>query len=168
MAETSVSTRTPSTAAAGRAPDIFRSFRSEMDRLFDSFATGFGLPRFATFDADSPPAFRAPAVDVTEAGDAFKITAEMPGISEKDVQVSVSGDMLTIRGEKRQEREDKQTNAHLTERSYGMFQRSFQIPNGIDRDGISADFSNGVLTLTLPKTAELAPKQIEVKAGSST
>ena len=88
-------------------------------------------------------------------------------MTEKDIEVAVSGDMVTLKGEKRQEREDKTENYHISERSYGSFQRSFYIPDGVDRDKIAAEFSKGVLTLTLPKTAEAqkASKKIEVKAA---
>ena len=79
----------------------------------------------------------------------------------------MSGDMVTLKGEKRQEKEDKTENYYISERSYGAFQRSFYIPDGVDRDKIAAQFSKGVLTLTLPKSAEAqkASKKIEVKAG---
>jgi HSP20 family protein len=108
-----------------------------------------------------------PAVDITEDDKGYRIAAELPGMSEKDIDVSISGDMLTIKGEKRQEREEKEKNRYLSERSYGMFQRSFPLPEGVDRDKISADFSKGVLTLTLPKTADAQKQQkkIEVKAS---
>jgi len=108
-----------------------------------------------------------PAVDVTEDDKAYKITAELPGLDQKDIEVSVTGDVLVIKGEKRQEREEKDKNRYLSERSYGAFQRNFSLPDGIDRDKIGADFSKGLLTLTLPKTAEAQKQQkkIEVKAG---
>jgi HSP20 family protein len=154
-------------------PDVWQSFRSEMDRLFDRFGGG-GLPSFRRM-FDLEPLWRyessfgvaAPAVDVTEDDKAYKISAELPGMSEKDIEVAVSGDMLTLKGEKRQEREEKDKNRYLSERSYGAFQRSFTLPEGVDRDKISADFSKGVLTLTLPKTGEAQKQQkkIEIKAS---
>jgi len=108
-----------------------------------------------------------PAVDVIEDDRGYKITAELPGLDQKDIEVSVTGDVLVIKGEKRQEREEKDKNRYLSERSYGAFQRNFSLPDGIDRDKINADFAKGVLTLTLPKTAEAQKQQkkIEVKAG---
>ena len=97
----------------------------------------------------------------------YKISAELPGIDAKDVDVSVFGDMLVLKGEKRQEREEKDKNYHLSERAYGSFQRAFELPASVDRNKIAADFSKGVLTLTLPKTAEAQKpiKKIEVKSS---
>jgi HSP20 family protein len=158
------------TQARGAAPDVWQTFRSEMDRLFDRF----GFPSFRRmFDVEpfwgmeSSFGVSVPAVDVIEDEKAYRITAELPGLEQKDVDVSVTGDVLVIKGEKRQEREEKDKNRYLSERSYGVFQRNFALPDGIDRDRISADFSKGVLTLTLPKTAEAQKQQkkIEVKAG---
>jgi HSP20 family protein len=108
-----------------------------------------------------------PAVDLAETDKAYTVTAELPGMDEKDIDVSINGDMLVIKGEKRQEKEEKNKNYYLSERSYGQFQRSFSLPTGIDRDKIAAEFSKGVLTLTLPKSAEAQQQQkkIEVKGG---
>jgi HSP20 family protein len=88
-------------------------------------------------------------------------------MSEKDIDLSISGDMLILKGEKRQEREEKDKNRYLSERSYGAFQRSFALPEGVDRDKIAAQFSKDVLTITLPKTphAQQQQKRIEVKAS---
>jgi HSP20 family protein len=88
-------------------------------------------------------------------------------IDAKDIDVSVSGDMLVLKGEKRQEKEEKDKNYHYSERAYGSFQRAFELPASVDRDKVAADFSNGVLTITLPKTAEAQKptKKIEVKSG---
>ena len=173
MASTPVEVNKTAPAPAG-APDAWRSFRTEMDRLFDRFAGGWGMPSLRRmFDVE--PAFRyessftlpSPAVDITEGDAAYKVTAELPGMSEKEIEVVVSGDMLTLKGEKRQEKEQKEKNFYLSERSYGSFQRSFYVPDGVDRDKIAADFSKGVLTITMPKTAKAMEQQkkIEVKAG---
>ncbi len=156
------------------ATDPLQSFRTEMDRLFDRFSGGFGFPSLRRmFDmepawrAESSFSFAAPAVDMTEDDKAYKIAAELPGMSEKDIEVSLSGDLLVLKGEKRQEHEEKEKNRYLSERSYGAFQRSFVVPDGVDRDKVAAEFSKGVLTLTLPKTpaAQKEQKKIEVKAG---
>ena len=149
-------------------PDIWQSFRTDMDRLFDRFGGSFGLPSLPRlFDLEPTNSYAAPAVDVTESDGAFSITAELPGLDEKDIDVSVSGDLLAIKGEKREEKEEKNKNYYLSERSYGQFQRSFSLPSGIDRDKINAEFSKGVLTITLPKSAEAQKQQkkIEVKKG---
>ncbi|MGO9785457.1 MAG: Hsp20/alpha crystallin family protein [Stellaceae bacterium] len=133
-----------------------------MDRLFDRF----GVPSFPSFFGASPDlAFTVPAVDVTEDDKAYKIAAEMPGVEEKDIDVSVNEDTLVLKGEKRQEKEEKGKNTYVSERSYGSFQRAFALPEGVDRGKIAADFSKGVLTVTLPKTPESQKQQkkIEIK-----
>jgi len=175
MAQTVEVKRNERAAAPLPAPagDIWQSFRNDMQRLFDQvWNRGFfpSLPR--AFDVE--PIWRQwpsvgaaqPAVDYAEDEKAYHITAELPGMSEKEVDVSLSGDTLTIKGEKRSEKEEKAKNYYLSERSYGSFQRSFTLPDGTDRDKIEASFAAGVLTLTLPKTAEAVKQQkkIEVKA----
>jgi HSP20 family protein len=162
-------------APVARAPDPFVALRTEMDRLFDRFSSGFGFPSLRRmFDVE--PSWPAswplsdnglPAVDVTENATAYKITAELPGMKEKDIEVAVTDDTLTIKGEKREEHEEKGENRYLSERSYGAFQRSFVLPRGVDRDKLEASFANGVLTVTLPKTPEARKqeKKIEVKGA---
>jgi HSP20 family protein len=154
--------------------DPWRAFRTEMDRLFDRFTGGFGFPSVhRLFDVeplwrdDTVTGMTLPAVDVFEDEKVFKITAELPGMSEKDIDVTVTGDLLVLKGEKQQEHEEKGKNRYLAERSYGSFQRSFHLPDGVARDKITAGFSNGVLTVTLPKTteAQAQQKKIEVKAA---
>ena len=152
------------------ATDPWQNFRSEMERMFDRF--GFGVPAVRRmFDLapsfESNFSFNVPAVDVTEDDKAYKIAAELPGLDEKDVDVSVTGDVLTVKGEKRQEKEEKNKNWYVSERAYGSFQRAFTLPDGVDREKIAADFSKGVLTVTLPKSAEAQKQQkkIEVKAA---
>jgi HSP20 family protein len=156
--------------APATAPDIWQSFRGEMDRLFDRF----GFPSLRrVFDIEpswrsaSSFGFSAPAIDMSEDERAYKISAELPGIDAKDIEVSVSGDTLVLKGEKRQEKEEKDKNYHFSERSYGSFQRSFQLPSSVDRNKVAADFSKGVLTITLPKTAEAKKpvKKIEVRSS---
>jgi HSP20 family protein len=157
--------------APSPTPHPFHALRNEMDRLFDRFATGLRMPSWrGLFDLE--PSWRsfdfaAPAVDATEDDKAYKIMAEMPGLEEKDIELSISGNMLTLKGEKRQEKEEKDKNRYLSERFYGSFQRSFALPDGVDRDNIGAELTKGVLTITLPKKAEAQTpeKKIEVKAG---
>ena len=159
--------------AQTNVPDVWHSFRSEMDRLFDRLGSGFGFPSLRRmFDVEpawrSSFSFSTPAIDMSEDEKAYKISAELPGIDAKDIDVSLSGDMLVLRGEKRQEREekDKNKNYHFSERTYGSFQRAFDLPTTVDRNKIAADFSKGVLTITLPKTAEAQKpqKKIEIKS----
>jgi HSP20 family protein len=152
-------------APAPATPDIWRSLRTEMDRLFDNFTSRFGVAPFFQTRFDTSLSLPSPAVDITEEEGAFNVSAEVPGMSEKDINVSLSGDTLTIKGEKRQEREEKGDNRYLSERSYGAFQRSFSLPEDVDREKIAASFAKGVLTVTLPKSAKAAPKKIEVKAA---
>ncbi|MDA8052511.1 MAG: Hsp20/alpha crystallin family protein [Rhodospirillales bacterium] len=156
------------------ATDPFRALRNEMDRIFDRFTTGFGFPSFGRV-FDMAPAWQSdwllgdglPAVDLTESDQAYKVAAELPGMTEKDVEVSVTDDILVIKGEKREDREEKTENRHVSERAYGSFRRSFSLPAGIDYDKMAASFANGVLTVTLPKApeAQRKEKKIEVKAG---
>ncbi len=152
------------------AQDAWHSFRREIDRLFDQFDRGFGWPLARLFDPPSRTAafsFSVPAVDVTEDDKAYTITAELPGLDEKAVEMSLSGDRLVIKGEKRQETEEKNKDCYLSERSYGSFQRSFQLPAGVDREHPEARFAKGVLTVTLPKTdqAQKQTKTIDIKAA---
>ena len=166
----------PHERAQPQVPDLWRSFRGDMDRMFDRMFERFGMPSLRRmFDMDPGSRFSgpfgssAPPIDISEDENCYKIMAELPGLDAKDVDVSMSGDMLVIKGEKRQEKEGTNQNYHFSERSYGAFHRAFDLPSSVDRDKISADFSKGVLTITLPKTADAQkqPKKIEVKAGSS-
>ncbi len=131
--------------------------RSSVDRLFDDF---FGLDRPTLRE---PSLNVVPAVDLEETGDAFKITAELPGMDKKDIQITFENNVLSISGEKKAEKEIKEENYHRLERSYGKFHRSFELPGYIDRDKIEADYKDGILHITIPKTEEAKPKQIEVK-----
>ncbi len=161
----------PAPASAG---DSWRSFRTEMDHLFDRFSGAFGMPSLRRmFDlapaarSESTFSFATPSVDVAEDEKAFKITAELPGLEPKDVEISVTGDMLVLKGEKKEAKEQKEKNYYMSERTYGSFQRSFALPDGVDRDKIAADLAKGVLTITLPKTAEAQKpaQKIEVKSA---
>ena len=167
--------KTPATTHAP-LPDMWRSLHHEMDRVFDRFARrfDFGLPSLRRmFDmepawrTDTSFTFAAPAIDVSEDEKSYKITAELPGMEQKDIEIELSGDLLTLKGEKRVEREEKAKNRYISERAYGSFQRSFALPEGVDRDKIAADLSKGVLTIALPKTAaaQKQQKKIAIKAA---
>jgi len=158
------------------APSPWRPFdnlRREIDRLFDDFGGGFWRSPFPRSFFDAPlgrgePTWPvAPAVDVSETEKGYEIKAEMPGMDEKNIEVMLADGTLTIKGEKQEEKEEKQKDYYLRERSFGSFQRSFQVPDGVDTNKIEASFKNGVLTLNLPKSAEAqkAAKRIEVKAS---
>ena len=105
-----------------------------------------------------------PAVDVFEKEDRFVVKAELPGIKEGDIDVSVTDDMLTIKGEKKTETEVKEENYHRSERAYGSFFRSIPIPSGVDTDKVEANYENGVLEVTMPKVAKVKPKKVSVSA----
>lgn len=140
--------------------DVFSSLQREIDRVFADF--GRGLPALGDFGKGA-----GLKVNVAETDSAFEVTAEIPGVDAKDIDVQLKDGVLTIRGEKKDEREEKdeKKNYHLVERSYGMFERSFTVGNDIDVDKISAAFDKGVLKVTLPKLAEAKAKvqKIEVK-----
>jgi HSP20 family protein len=156
-------------ALAGEAWRPFESLRKEVDRLFEDFGDDFWrrpLRSLATLERSWPKKFPAnPAVDVTETDKAFEITAELPGMDEKNVEVSVANDGLTIRGEKNEETEEKKKDYYVSERRYGSFERYFGLPEGVDADKIEATFKNGVLKVILPKTVEAQKpaKKIDIK-----
>lgn len=149
----------------------FDMFRREVDRLFDDWSTGswdwpFGRRARAGTPATAQESFlrfNVPAVDVVEKDKAYEITAELPGIDEKNVEVSLVDDVLTIRGEKSEEKEQKEKDYHLSERRYGSFQRSFRLPDGIDAGKIDASFKNGVLSITVPKSEESQRRQRKIE-----
>lgn len=156
----------PTAPSPATTPDLWQSLRTEMDRLFDSFTGRFNGMPFLPRQSSSMLSMPNPAVDITEREDAFIVTAEVPGLAEKEIEVLLSGNTLTIKGEKRQEREEKGDNQYLSERSYGAFQRAFSLPETVDSEKIEASFGNGVLTLTLPKAVVTPPKKIEVKSAA--
>jgi HSP20 family protein len=150
----------------------FESLRREIDRLFDDFEWGSWRTPFRRALFDVEPFLRGevkwgkvPAVDVADTANNYEITAELPGLDEMDIEVKFSDGTLTIRGQKKEEKEEKKKDYYLSERHYGLFQRSFSVPDGVDPEKIEAAFKNGVLTVTLPKTAEAQKKvkKIEVK-----
>ncbi|MFA6154786.1 Hsp20/alpha crystallin family protein [Mesorhizobium sp.] len=161
-------------APAGNWATPFESLRREIDRLFDDFHPfNFRMPSTRSLLGRELPALRstgwpvAPAMDLVEKDKEYEITAELPGIDEKNVDIKLSNHTLTIKGEKTEEKEEKDKDYYLSERRYGSFQRSFQLPEGVDADKIEANFAKGVLTVKLPKTAEAqkAEKKIAVKAA---
>jgi HSP20 family protein len=144
----------------------FESLRQEIDRLFDDFHP-FGLRRPLARAFQSAAWSVAPAVDLVEKDVQYEITAELPGIDEKNVEVKIANGVLTIRGEKSEEKKEERKDYHLSERSYGSFQRSFRLPDNVDADKIEAHFAKGLLSVTLPKAAVAAAneKKIDIKAA---
>ncbi len=150
----------------------FESLRQEIDRLFDDFGRGSWQPFGRSLFAAEPfwqrtSKWTAPAVDMVEGEKAFELTAELPGMDEKNIEVKVADGRLTIKGEKQEEKEEKKKDYYLQERRFGSFERSFELPEGVDADKIEASFKKGILTVTLPKKpeAQKPTKKIEVKAG---
>jgi len=152
----------------------FESLRHEIDRLFDDFGRGlwrspfrgpiFGIEPFGPRELEWGT---APAVDIVEKDNAYEVTAELPGLDEKSVEVNVANGGLTIKGEKHEEKEERKKGYHLQERRFGSFERSFRLPEGVDADKIEASFNKGVLVVKLPKKPEARKpaKKIEVKSS---
>lgn len=117
----------------------------------------------------SPAAFErgalSPSVEVAEADGAYEITAELPGLDEKDVEITVQKGLLTISGEKKAEREEKKKDYYLSERNYGAFKRTFRIPDDVESGKIAATMKNGVMTVTMPKSAESKAKARKISIG---
>ena len=105
-------------------------------------------------------------MDVTETDNQIEITAELPGLEEKDEQVNVSDNVLTIRGDKKAEKEDRQRDYHVVERSYGSFYRALELPSGVDPENIQANIAKGVLKVIVPKSAPKQAKKIDVKSAA--
>ncbi len=143
------------------ALDPFRDLsgtQSEMNRLFDGF---FGRPS-QVGQVGGMERVWAPAVDMYETRDELVITAELPGLTEKDIQLSITGDMLTIRGERRWDQEVKQENYYRGERWFGKFERALPLPIHVQAEKVKASYRDGVLTVTLPKAEEIKPKEIKI------
>jgi len=136
--------------------DLFH-FRDEMDRLFDEYMERFPARR------EIGERMWSPDVDVHETGNDVVVEAEIPGLDQKDITVSIKDNVLTLKGEKKQEKAIKEANYHRVERSYGSFARSFTLPTGVVADKASATYDNGVLRITLPKSEEVKPKEIAVE-----
>jgi HSP20 family protein len=129
----------------------------EIDRLFSEFAQGLGPNGMQSI---------VPNIEISETDKAIEVSAEMPGLERKDVEISIEDDTITIRGEKKVEDTQKDKNVQLSERSYGVFYRVLQLPAGIDPSSVQATMSNGILKLTIPKPAKSEPKKIEVKEAA--
>jgi HSP20 family protein len=143
----------------------FRILQQEIDSLFNEFTSG--MPMIGRW-ADNANGRLAVRCDVAETDKALEVTAELPGVNEKEIDVSLAGDMLTIKAEKKSDKEEKTKDYHLVERSYGTFQRSMQLPFQVDPAKIEAKFEKGVLKLVVPKPAETQAKvqKIDVKTAA--
>lgn len=143
-------------AEGGQGVEPFYELQRDMNRLFESFFDDFGLtgPGAAGFQ---------PRVDVRDTGEALEITAELPGLTEKDVEVELAPGVLTLRGEKKAEKTEERDGVRYCERSFGRFERRIALPEEVDEAGVKAACRDGVLTVTAPKTRSAARRKIEVE-----
>jgi HSP20 family protein len=141
------------------------AFQQEMNRLFDDFFKGFGL-RPSMESVESFGAF-APQVDMSEDDKSIKVIAELPGIDEKDIDINLSKDSLTIKGEKKLEKEQKGEQSYYAERSFGSFTRVIPLPTEVNPDKAEASFTKGVLTVSMPKMHEEKKEQKKIEIKSS-
>jgi HSP20 family protein len=160
-------TKTPDTAV-GRPRDVFSAMRDEMDRMLHRFEHGW--PHFPSlFQRDAGTAgfggVTVPDLDVRENATSIAIEAELPGVDEKDVTVTLTNGLLTIKGEKKQEKEERTDNYYVAERSFGSFARSIRLPDTVDEGRVEAKFDKGVLKITAAKKPEAvkAERKIEIK-----
>ncbi len=140
--------------------DPFVRMHREMDRLFEDFFGAFDKPA----DWHSGLVLR-PNIDIAESKKAYRISVEVPGVDEQDIDLTLDGDALIISGEKRQESEDDEDGYHRVERSYGSFRRVLTLPTDADPDGISAKFRNGVLKIEIPRTREGNGERKRIEIG---
>ena len=138
----------------------FTSMRRDMERLFEDFSRGLGWSAPALAQMGT-----APRVDVSETETELNIEAELPGVDEKDIEVVLSDGRLTIKGEKKQEKEEKNKDYHLVERSYGSFARTLGLPFDVDPEQVKAKFEKGVLKVTVPKPAEVKAREKKIPIG---
>lgn len=150
-----------------RYRDPFAQMREEMDRVFDSFLGRNMFGRPPAIPSLSTAEVIAPDIDIRENDKEITFEAELPGIDEKDVQVTVRDGILSLKGEKKSERDEKKETYHLVERSFGSFERSFRLPDTADQDKINADFSKGVLRVVVPKSAEAVQAEKKIPIGKS-
>jgi HSP20 family protein len=139
--------------------DPFRdliTLREKMNRLFEDAFTSRGEEK------DLVSSGWTPAVDIFETENELILTAEVPGIDEKDIEIKIEDNTLSLKGERKFEKETKEENYHRIERAYGSFYRSFTLPNYIDQDRIHAEHENGVLRITMPKKSELKPRKVKI------
>jgi len=145
--------------------DPFMSLQRSMNRMFDDMFRN-GMPTATSHGEEG--GMIMPQMNVSETENEVRITAELPGVSEKDVDITLDDDMLTIRGEKRMEKKDDKENYHFVERSFGQFRRTLRVPHSIKADQVQARVENGVLTVVLPKNqGQEKMRHIEVKSGSA-
>jgi HSP20 family protein len=136
------------------------TLRSSMDRFMDRFFADFGRP--VEGDDYAGQTF-SPAVDIKETQKEYLVTAEVPGIKKEDIHIEVADNLLTLKGERKFEKEDKNESYHRVERSFGAFTRTFTLPTSVKTEAIEAKFHDGLLSVRIPKAEEKVPKKIEIK-----
>lgn len=146
--------------------DPFRELNTLQERINQMFNQPFG-PFMGIGSEQNLSANFIPAVDIYEDEHNITLTAEVPGVEEKDLDVRVENGVLTVSGERKMEHEENQKNFHRVERSYGRFTRSFTLPPTVDTENVKANFDNGVLKITLNKREEAKPKQVQIQAGKA-
>ncbi len=147
--------------------DPFSAFRGEMDRMFENFFGGHDLPELTTPRTPlwGSTGMVVPSMDIRETDDLVELTTELPGMDEKEVDLSIANGLLTLKGEKKYEHEDKDDNVHVMERRYGSFMRRFRLPDTVDVDAVKADFTKGVLKVTMPKKEETKKPEKKISIG---
>lgn len=147
-------------------PSPFRSVQSEIDRFFDGFFNDFERFPSSLLNKERSGVF-SPKIDISNDESSIEVNAELPGLNEKDIQVSLKDDVLTIKGEKKSGDEKKSKDFYRVERRFGSFERSIRVPQEVDAEKIKASFKNGVLNVTLPKSEKAREniRKIEVKAN---
>jgi len=160
-----VKTEIAKSPETSRPRDIFSAMRDEMDKVFQQFERGF--PRWPTLFQQGKPML-VPELDVRENTSSITVEAELPGVAENDISVTLANGVLTIMGEKKQDKEEKSENYHVSERSYGAFTRSLRLPETIDESKLEAKFDKGVLKITAAKKPEAvkAERKIEIKKSA--
>ncbi|MEA3390987.1 Hsp20/alpha crystallin family protein (plasmid) [Sphingobium naphthae] len=163
---TSLPTRKAAPSAPVRTASPFGApmdwLRSEIDQLFDSF----GQPATSLFNFGRlSPSAPVPAVELVEDGKSYKLTAELPGLTEQDIDVSVAGDVLTITGEKKESREQEEKGVLISERRYGSFRRQIPLPADVDHQAITAQFKDGILNVTLAKDENVPARSRKIEIG---
>lgn len=145
--------------------DPFRELSTLQDRMNRLFQESFTGPASGRGEEALMSGSFVPPVDVYEDDHNLSLKMEVPGIDQKDIDIRLENNVLTVRGERKFEKEEKEENFQRVERRYGTFTRSFTLPNTVDTDKVTADYVNGVLKVTLAKRAEARPKQIKVNIG---
>lgn len=144
-------------------PDEVKKMRDEMDRMFEDFLQPFFGTTMPSIGGVTIPEVAMPLIDVVDAGDKFVVKADMPGVDKEDISVSVEGDTLEIKAEKKEEKEEEKAGFLRRERAYRSYYRSLALPEAIDAEKINATFDKGVLNIEIPKTEKKEGKKIEIK-----